>query len=222
MGNQAINSLALISARKTVDSLDVLSMLFATHLYCALQALDLRYLEFTFRVSFDPTISESLKTHFADFLSEEEIATTACKVRDIVWRRLEHTGAFDLVPRFADAFSHTSSVILDALTSSSSLSSKNPIPAIAAWRKSSADGAVALTRETRDEFFKQTVSPTPGFLGKTKALYSFVRNDLGVKARRGDVFVGKQEKTIGSAVSLIYDSIKNGKMNRVLVDMVAN
>lgn len=42
MGNQSLNSLALISARYTLDAVDVLSQLSAAHLLALCQALDLR------------------------------------------------------------------------------------------------------------------------------------------------------------------------------------
>jgi len=42
MGNQAINSLALISARYTHTAIDCLSMICATYLYVLCQALDIR------------------------------------------------------------------------------------------------------------------------------------------------------------------------------------
>ncbi|KAH7910984.1 phenylalanine ammonia-lyase [Hygrophoropsis aurantiaca] len=45
MHNQSINSLALISARHTLTALDVVSLLAASHLYAACQALDLRALQ---------------------------------------------------------------------------------------------------------------------------------------------------------------------------------
>ncbi|KAI0012230.1 L-Aspartase-like protein [Xylariaceae sp. FL0662B] len=45
MGNQAINSLALVSARYTLEAADVLSQLASAHLLAVCQALDLRTLE---------------------------------------------------------------------------------------------------------------------------------------------------------------------------------
>jgi phenylalanine ammonia-lyase len=44
MHNQAVNSLALISARYTLDAVEVISLMAATYLYCVCQALDLRSL----------------------------------------------------------------------------------------------------------------------------------------------------------------------------------
>jgi len=45
MGNQALNSLALVSARYTLEAVDVLSQICAAHLLALCQALDLRALE---------------------------------------------------------------------------------------------------------------------------------------------------------------------------------
>lgn len=143
-------------------------------------------------------------------------------MRSSIWRRLEQTTSVDLEPRWEDAYAFVSSFVLDALTSSASSSTeKSPLNALAAWRSSSAADAVTLTRSIRDAFFLSTTndapSPTAAYLGRTRALYDFVRSTVGVKARRGDVYLGKQEVTIGSNVSKIYEAIRSGAINEVLV-----
>lgn len=50
MGNQAINSLALISARYTHTAIDCLSMICATYLYSLCQALDIRAMDLRFHL----------------------------------------------------------------------------------------------------------------------------------------------------------------------------
>ena len=197
-------------------------MLMSTHLYSALMALDLRYIEFAFRDAFNPTILPALISHFSSFLPSSTLANLGPVVQSAIWRRLETTTSVDLVPRWDDAFAHVSSLVLDSLASSTS--SSNPIAAIAAWRTSSADAAVKTMRTVRESFFAGiaagTPSPTAAYLGNgTKALYIFVRGTLGVHARRGDVFLGKQERTVGSGVSSIFESIRSGQMNPVLADM---
>ena len=234
------SSLALISARKTAEANDVLAMvrsafslystetdvsqqLLSTHLYCACQALDLRYLEFAFKEKFNPTILTSLTTSFSAFLSTEEIALLATKIRSAIWRRLEQTTSVDLAPRWEDAFAFVSSLVLDSLATSRIECKDSPIEAIKNWRSSSSSSAISLTKSIRESFFASTLtstSPTSEYLGNTRPLYDFVRHTLGVKSRRGDVFLGKQEATIGSAVSKIYDAVRSGEINEVLVEMM--
>ena len=60
MGNQALNSLALISARYILDALQFLTQLSAAHLLALCQALDLRAMHLWFL--------ETLSGHFADEL----------------------------------------------------------------------------------------------------------------------------------------------------------
>lgn len=239
MSNQAVNSLALISARRTAEANDVLAMassflheqprtslthfklllpqLLSTHLYCALQALDLRYIEEKFRSLFASEVTASISSSFSQFLNPGELANLSSKVVSALWRRLEQTTAVDLEPRWDDAFAFVTSTVIDAL--SATTSNSNPLPVLAAWRKQNVSAAVALMRRVREDFWTSTSSPTQGYLGKTRALYTFVREGLGVQARRGDVFLGKQEQTVGSGVSKIYDSIKDGRINEVLVSM---
>lgn len=58
MGNQALSSLALISARYTLDALDVLSQISAVHLIALCQAVDLRVKNSMFLGSFHATFVE--------------------------------------------------------------------------------------------------------------------------------------------------------------------
>lgn len=225
MANQAVNSLALISARRTAEANDVLSMLLATHLYCVCQALDLRYLEFVFREEFNPYVQQSLVETFSDFLPDAVFPSLSIKVTQAMWRRLETTTSWDLEPRWKDAFSYASSHVVDELATdaarTTSLDGKNPIQMLAKWKQAGVARAVEMTRRNRDAFATAQTNPTAQYLGKTKALYTFVREQLGVKTRRGDVYMGKQEDTIGSNVAKIYDSIKSGAINKVLTQIIA-
>jgi len=99
----------------------------------------------------------------------------------------------------------------------------NPLLSLNEWKNTSAQTAIALTRQVRTEFWSTPSSQAPAlkYLGRNKALYLFIREQVGVKARRGDVFEGKPNATIGSSVSKIYESIKTGRINQVLIDMLA-
>lgn len=257
-GNQAVNSLALISARRTEEANHVLSLvrlpqsslhtpctfiltplscdptqLLATHLYCVLQAIDLRALEFDFKAAFDPILADSLTSSFASFLPNKSTEALFRKVKKALDKRYGETGQLDLVERWKDAFSFATGVVVEALATSSSASSTagNPLAAVHAWSVSTAEAAVRFTLQQREAFWSShnspsssSSSPAPAlkYLGNgTKPLYEFVRNEVGVKARRGDVFLGRSEDTIGNGVAKIFEAIRDGRINRVLVEAMA-
>ena len=58
MGNQSLNSLALITARYTHSAIDVLSHLASCHLLCVCQALDLRAMHLKFLEIFEPKLEK--------------------------------------------------------------------------------------------------------------------------------------------------------------------
>ncbi|KAI0965550.1 L-Aspartase-like protein [Xylaria arbuscula] len=71
MGNQALNSLALISTRYTLESVEVFSQLAAAHIVIVCQALDLRALECEFRKALAPQFAESLRgLHTTEYLGQ--------------------------------------------------------------------------------------------------------------------------------------------------------
>ncbi|GAA5997375.1 uncharacterized protein JCM10292_000216 [Rhodotorula paludigena] len=219
MGNQAVNSLALISARRTAEANDVLSLLLASHLYCTLQAVDLRAMELDFKKRFDPLLPTLLQQHLGTGL---DVNALALEVKKALSKRLEQTTTYDLEPRWHDAFSYATGTVVELL--SSSPSANLTLTAVNAWKVASAEKAISLTREVRNRFWQTPSSQAPAhaYLSpRTRVLYSFVREELGVQARRGDVFVGVQQETIGSNVSRIYEAIKDGRINHVLVKMLA-
>ncbi|KAJ8128396.1 hypothetical protein O1611_g5240 [Lasiodiplodia mahajangana] len=65
MGNQSLNSLALIGARYTQTANDVLSQLIAAHLIAVCQALDLRAMNALFLESYEAQFEELLAKHYA-------------------------------------------------------------------------------------------------------------------------------------------------------------
>ncbi|KAJ5663654.1 hypothetical protein N7507_004385 [Penicillium longicatenatum] len=65
MGNQSLNSLALISARYTHTANEVLSQLMAAHLIAVCQALDLRAMHAQFLEGYHPEFIKLVNAHYA-------------------------------------------------------------------------------------------------------------------------------------------------------------
>jgi phenylalanine ammonia-lyase len=64
MGNQSLNSLALISARYSHTAIEVLSQVVAVHLITVCQALDIRALHVQFLEAYHPTFLNLVNKHY--------------------------------------------------------------------------------------------------------------------------------------------------------------
>lgn len=94
MGNQSLNSLALVSARYTLDAVDVLSQIASAHLLACCQALDLRAIEIEGRSDTPPDATKYIgqasrrmynfvrKDLGIPFLGEDHLASTDAVTED--------------------------------------------------------------------------------------------------------------------------------------------
>lgn len=94
MGNQSLNSLALVSARYTLEAVDVLSQIASAHLLAVCQALDLRTIEIEGRKDAPPDATRHIgraaqrmyrfirKDLGVPFLGEEHLASTKAATLD--------------------------------------------------------------------------------------------------------------------------------------------
>lgn len=80
MGNQALNSLGLISARYTHTALEVLSQLASAHLFTLCQALDLRALNSRFLKDVEPMLRKYTAEIFANILDETVVPNETTKL----------------------------------------------------------------------------------------------------------------------------------------------
>lgn len=235
--NQAVNSMALVSARYAIQAVEVLSMLLSAQLYCVCMAVDLRVVDLCFRQRLADSTPSLLSAHFSSSLDRAAIDGLSVAVLASVYRTLERSASMDSWYRFVDAFNCAASVVVDALSSTDR--GLEGLRNLAAWKKEAAGQAAELYVRTRDEFFDGSVAPSLAYLGKTGALYAFVRQDLDVKPRRGDVkcgghqgepvapppdetLTGRRKAAIGSDVSKIHFAIRSGKLNPVLARLFSS
>lgn len=200
--NQSINSLAFISARKTLEAIEILKMLMASHLYCLCQALDLRVLEIRLKNKLSGIFSETVEQNFGAQLSKKRMDAVVDKIIDRFWFRREMTASLDTKERVRDGLEGCVAVVMEAYE----LEKKQmPVGAMASFLSSSADMIAACLEGLRAEGIDHK---TVDFLGGTRPLYEFVRNSLGIRARRGDVVEGTPGPTIGGMVNKIFRSLQ--------------
>ncbi|KAJ7244157.1 phenylalanine ammonia-lyase [Mycena haematopus] len=231
MHNQAVNSLALISGRATIDSLDILSQLIASYLYVLCQALDLRALHNELLDGLNKLATEELMLHFSPYLTQSELRQTTSQVCATLQAALNDTSTMDAAERMVKVAASSSTVLLDIFTSPS-VSCSNPGAALAsipAFRHKVATRAERLLDELRRAYLfgERGASPASPHLNKTRPVYEFVRLTLGIKMHGAENYnsfangMGVDEDTVGANVSLIHEAIRDGKMRPIVVQLFA-
>ncbi|KAL8823511.1 MAG: hypothetical protein Q9191_005790 [Dirinaria sp. TL-2023a] len=229
MNNQAINSLALIAARATMQAVEVLSLMCATHLYVTCQALDLRVLHRQFLRDIQTVISTVTTTALGKHVaSDSDIAAFsdhACTQISEAWWT---ASTLDLHARCLHVVDSCMNVTSKAFTPIiSALSVDGTLEPIERWREE-------MIAALQDKFveFRRSFSASPStreFLGQGAGrMYDFVRQELQVPfhqglvdhpSAEGELKIEEQradsrQKTIGSWISVIYESLRKGDMHR--------
>ena len=224
MGNQGINSLALISARYTHTAIDCLSMLCATYLYTLCQALDLRAMQLRFQALIPSNVQNITNEIFgAAFLNDPKylakLNTLLCKT---ILKQLTITTSMDSSDRFHTIALAAQSTLTTFLTAHQSLLSSNyfVLPALESWTSTTSSTLHDLFNSNRQTYL---ASPDASWcLGSaSKCMYGYVRKDLGIPMHRGLVDHPTKEngkKTIGGNISMIYESMRSGKIYEEVVE----
>ncbi|KZT72322.1 phenylalanine ammonia-lyase [Daedalea quercina L-15889] len=224
MHNQAVNSLALISGRATINSLEVLSLLTASYLYILCQALDLRALQAEFQQGLQQIVQEQLSAFFSSSLSTPHLQI----VYGLVWSAIGHTldasSTMDAVPRMQKVASAAITPIVDYCLANGAASA---LGALSSFRDAVAERSAALLIDLRNAYLngERGAAPAAQYLGKTRAVYEFIRVTLGVRMHGKENLEnfangpGVTDATLGHNISLIYESIRDGKMQGIVVGL---
>ncbi|CAI7674274.1 unnamed protein product [Penicillium pancosmium] len=226
MHNQGINSLALISARRTMEAADLVAHMSACHIYVSCQVFEMR----ANHIRFLSTVHAKLKNVSSDgALSElklqevqtEALANILCPIVESTWYHWNANTWRDRIPHVVDA---VMSPVTDFLASNEN---ECTMPMLITSKKDFQN----MIESTANEMFypSPTISPSDvaAQLGHGSAqLYSWVRSTLNIPLHcglRDDPLYNAREglptedkKTIGSRVSAIYESLSGGGM----MDMV--
>jgi phenylalanine ammonia-lyase len=231
MGNQSLNSLALISARYTHTSNDVLTQMMAAHLIAVCQALDLRvmqkqYLE-SFRLEFE-TLFQLFSSEYLQEMTGD--AATDLALLDALWKQIvknfDITVTLDAKERFMTIAQACRPILLD---SARICTSRKPLEAIETFYKKLAKAMYRTWLTHREAYFAH--GDAAPYLGEASAcMYAFIRKTLGVpilhselirtpstEQAAGDI---QQAPTVGSYTSMVYRSLRDGRIIAPLQDIL--
>lgn len=233
MNNQAVNSLALVSGRQTINSLDVLSILIASYLYSLCQALDLRAMQKELVDGVNRIASEELASTYGAKLSQRGLATITASVCSTLQDAIEHTSTMDASDRMVKVAASTTPVLVDFLSSQASLATDSvgaALSQIPEFRRSLASRSTLLLQTLRRAYLsgERGKAPAARFLNKTRPVYEFVRLTLGIRMHGSENLNrfanghGVDEQTTGQNISLIHEAIRDGQMQSVIIGLFAS
>ena len=217
MSNQAVNSLALVSARYTHMALDVLSLMLSAYLYSLCQALDLRAMNARFIEQLRPAVKNITRTTFGRTFSAQSLHTLNANIWSAIERSISTTTSKDSSDRFIAVTKSAHSILIGDLGATQSF---NPLVLINAWTSSVAATSESLFLANRAAYIANP-DATPYLGAASKRMYTFVRRELQVPFHRGLVdhptFQHKLEeqgtlKNTGSQISVIYEALRDERL----------
>ena len=239
MGNQALNSLALISARYTLDTLQILTQLSAAHLLVLCQALDLRAMHLRFLETMSGHFAESFQDAFLDASPLFENIETPGSKKDL-WaaftKSVDETGGIDSSARFEEVAKSLWPTILQEIPKTA-----ETLLHLEKWTIRFSSLATALFNSNRASYITNP-DATP-YLGLASArMYTFIRqklevpflqeatistpqaearefesdeNDDGRRTRIRES-VGQTAPSIGGFVTRVYEAMRSGELYTVI------
>ncbi|KAJ5776375.1 uncharacterized protein N7511_001386 [Penicillium nucicola] len=222
MNNQPINSLALISARYTLQAVELVSMMSAALLYVTCQAVDLRVLHETFLEDLNNVV---WATFDSLHIPPEKSSSLQNELLQALRNSWKNSARDDLSVRI-EALSTAMAPVL--LVNPKEINAEDPIAAIEFVQKDVCERARTAYLRWRAEAFSGQLNAESSLGPAAKALYHFVRRDLDVPFHCGigehptcdteaaaDIPL-RPRKTVGSWISIIYDAVRDGRIRQPL------
>ncbi|EGN93643.1 hypothetical protein SERLA73DRAFT_97584 [Serpula lacrymans var. lacrymans S7.3] len=214
MHNQSINSLALMSGRYTLETVKLCRMLMSTHIFALCQAADLRAMEVLFRKQMFPLLRSETETRFPNVKFDDEFFRLLTNRLILL---LNASTDQDSANRFTHVMSDLRSTFL-ALLDNFPATPEVSIKAISEWHVALAEHGLRIFLAIRESYVPGSPDSAVKLLGRTSALYSFVRGELGVKVHYGNA--SKDSTAIGTEIGKVFHAWKTPRMAEVLVGIL--
>lgn len=192
-------------------------------------ALDLRALQAEFSMGLTKILNDELIAHFGAPIIYAKLFGT-------IEAALDATTIMDCTDRMKNAAEACTAPLVNHLLATPPLSSS--IPNIPAFRSSLACRMIAFYTQLTKAFLDgaRGAAPASKYLKRTRTVYEFVRIKLKIKMHGKENFErfnhvgidelvgmpGGDDETIGQNITRIYEAIRDGKLQAVVVDTFAN
>lgn len=226
MHNQAVNSLAVLSTRSTMQAIEPLSLIIAAALYIACQTIDLRVMHATFVHKSSDTVTKTYNQFLLEtgMASDREISMTpALGTFKSAWWAKSASDAPDRSAISTAAFVQALCMPVGTFRAKWPELTAQKMRALQTMLQ---ENVLHSYQDHRADFLEQP--DVERYLGRgTKVLYRAIREDLGIPMNRGIRDHPRPEgrfeqKTIGSHVSKTYEAVRSGRLFEAFAEAVVS
>ncbi|OMO91721.1 Aromatic amino acid lyase [Corchorus olitorius] len=210
--NQDVNSLGLISARKSAEAIEILKLMSSTFMVALCQAVDLRHLE------------ENMRQVVKQILVQVVTKTLHISEDKELLQVIEHQPVFSylddpmnpsyaLLPKLRQVL--VERALKDSKDQENGFSMFKRIPIFLEELKTRLEEELPKERTK----FGNGEFAIPNRIGKcmTYPIYGFVRNEVGT-----ELLTGEKKVSPGEDIEKVYEAINEGKLGAVLMRCLAN
>jgi phenylalanine ammonia-lyase len=189
MANQSVNSMALVAARYALEAVELVALMAATHTLVLCQALDLRCLRIEFGQRVNSLVRSTLVTSgiLADTVQNGERQDDALvgKISEAILNRWDQLTHLDLSDRCRTAVGESLGRVLEYLEDEKSGGGSGlSLDTIRSYRSCMTSALERCYNDLRTEFIRRPTT-TNHISPASRAVYDFVRKELGIPLNRG-------------------------------------
>lgn len=188
-------------------------MLMASYIYILCQALDLRAMQMKFEIELNSIAAKHLFALFGPYLPPATLSSLLPELLRVLHQSLDSTTTMDAEARLTKVAGAAAVPLLDALAKHPGNVPAEAYVSIQTFRQQVATEGLNHLESLRRQFLngERGQAPASEYMGRTKAVYEFVRLKLGIQMHGKENLaqfadgLNETELTIGHNITLIYE-----------------